>query len=144
MYKYNRTIRDGAEALIDGIENIEMFLDDNDHWNFHDSKIRSFYWDNETLEFTVTVDLVGYGFYKGEIDKNLQPLLDFHFKDCDEIKMDMVDMYAGFINEIEISRDRDYLECWFNGICVGVSCRRLCVDKPRFVPDEDDEPEQKG
>ncbi|MBR5956840.1 MAG: hypothetical protein IKZ99_00590 [Salinivirgaceae bacterium] len=138
MYKYNRTIRDGAEALIDGIENIEMFLGDEDHWNFHDSSIRSFHWDNETGEFTVTVEPIGYGCFKGEIDKDLQPLLDFHFEDCVEIKMD-VEVIGAYINDIKISRDRDYLECCFNGICVGVACRRLRVDKPRFVPAEDED-----
>lgn len=53
-YKYNKTIINGAEKLIDGIENIEMFLDDNDEWNFHDSEIRSFYWDRAKKTFSVT------------------------------------------------------------------------------------------
>lgn len=53
-YKYNKTIMNGAEKLIDGIENIEMFLDDNDEWNFHDSEIRSFYWDRAKKTFSVT------------------------------------------------------------------------------------------
>ena len=46
-YKYSKTIRDGAEKLIDGIENIEMFLGDDDDWNFHDSEIYSFHWDRD-------------------------------------------------------------------------------------------------
>jgi hypothetical protein len=38
-YKYNKTIVNDAENLIRGIDNIELFLDDDDDLNFHDSQI---------------------------------------------------------------------------------------------------------
>lgn len=61
-YKYNKTIMNGAEKLIDGIENIEMFLDDNDDWNFHDSEIYSFHWDRDKREFVASIELIGCAF----------------------------------------------------------------------------------
>lgn len=138
MYKYNKTIMNGAEKLIDGIENIEMFLDDDDDWNFHDSEIRSFHWDRDKREFVVSVELIGCAF--PEIDGwngDAPVILDFHFEDCIEIHMPNVDTCgAPYILEIEISRIRDMIECWFNGYPIRITCYRLCVDKPRIINKE--------
>lgn len=139
MYKYNRTITNGAEELIDGIENIEMFLGDDDNWNFHDSEIRSFNWDRDKKEFVVSVELIGCAFPKIEgWDGDAPVILDFHFKDCIEIHMPNVDMWgAPYIFEIEISRSRDMIECWFDGYTIRITSHRLRVDKPRIINKEE-------
>lgn len=137
IYKYNSTIRGGAEALIDGIENIEMFLDDEDAWNFHDSEINSFYWDNEKKVMTVTVEPIGYGADIEGDAKDKRPLLSFHFEDCIDVEMHMNNVYE-HIYEIEISRFKQFIECWFNGVGIRVTSRSLRVDKPRFVPIEEE------
>ena len=132
-YKYNKTIMNGAEKLIDGIENIEMFLDDNDDWNFHDSEIKSFHWDRDDRIFTVTVEPIGFSpEIEGEGD-DVMILLDLHFEDCFDIHMPNMDLTAPYINEIEISKDRKCIECWFNGYPIRVTSHRLRVDKPRFI-----------
>ena len=136
MYKYHKTIIGGAEALIDGIENIEMFLDDNDDWNFHDSLIRSYCWDDESEIMTITIEPLGCKFIEGETKDN-KPLLDFHFEDCVDIEMHMNNVHER-IYEIEISIHNTFIECWFNGIGIRVTSKRLRVDKPRFVPLEDE------
>lgn len=135
MYKYNKTIMNGAEKLIDGIENIEMFLDDNDDWNFHDSEIYSFHWDRDKREFIVSVELFGCGIPDNiGWDRNSSVILDFHFVDCLNLHMPEMDMYgAPYILEIEISKSKEWLECWFNGYPIRVTCDRLRVDKPRII-----------
>lgn len=91
-YKYNNTIKNSAEKLIDGIEYIEMFLDDEDAWNFHDSEIYSFHYDRDSETFTVTVDLMGCDFSKLEdFDYESTVLLDLHFEGCINIHMPNVE-----------------------------------------------------
>lgn len=134
-YKYNKTIMNGAEELIDGIENIEMFLDDNDDWNFHDSEIRSFYWDRAKRTFSVTIEPFGCDYPDiEEYDKDSAMILDFHFVDVVEVHMPHVNLWSPeYVYEIEISKDRDWIECWFNGFCMRVASKRLQVDKPRVI-----------
>ena len=128
-YKYRNTIADGAEELIDGIENIELFLDDRDEWNFHDSEITSINMDFKENSITVTVKPDGYDSEKADqLFKDRQPLLDFKFIDVCEIKMNTSLPY--YIDEIEISKYNGFLECWFNGYGIRVTSRRLCVAKP--------------
>lgn len=139
-YKYSRTIRNGAEKLIDGIENIEILLGDDDNWDFHDSEIYTFHWDRETRTFTVTVLPVGCIFPQIEgWDGESTLLLDFHFEDCIEIHMPNAELgEADYIYEIEISKSRGYLECWFNGYPIRVTSERLRVDKPRFLTEQEE------
>ncbi|GCB35200.1 hypothetical protein [Bacteroides faecalis] len=112
MYKYHKTIKNGSEKLIDGIENIEMFLDDNNDWNFHDSEIHSFHWDRDTKTFTVSVELIGCGFPELEgWDGDAPVILDFHFEGCVEVHMPNVDLWSPqYIYEIGISIYNKYLE----------------------------------
>lgn len=130
-YKYYKTIKNGAEKYIDGIENIEMFLGEDDDWNFHDSEIRDVVWDVMNHEMTVTVEPIGYfPNIEGEA-RDLAPLLDFHFENVINVKMD----YNGErIYSIAFSIYNKWLECWFNGCCIRVTGERVRVDKPRFVP----------
>ena len=83
----------GAGEIIDGIENIKMFLDDNDAWNFHNSKIRSFYWDRAKRTFSVTIKPFGCDYPDIEgFDKDSSMLLDFYFVDVAEVHMPHVDL----------------------------------------------------
>lgn len=134
-YKYNKTIKNGAERLIDGIENIEMFLGEEDAWNFHDSEIHSIQWDRDSKTFSVTIDLIGCDFSQLEgYNYHDNVLLEFHFTKVAEVHMPHVDMWnCEYIYEIEISKDRNWLECWFNGFCMRVVSERLRVEKPRII-----------
>lgn len=128
-YKYRNTIAGGAEELIDGLENIELFLDDRDEWNFHDSEITSIHMDFKENSVTVTVKPDGYNSERADkLFKEELPLLDFKFIDVCEIKMNTSLPY--YIDKIEISKYNGFLECWFNGYGIRVTSRRLCVAKP--------------
>lgn len=136
-YKYPRTIQNGAEELIDGIENIEMFLDDDDNWNFHDSDIKSFHWDRNSNTFTVTVIPMCYSAVIEGFDCDDTILLDFIFKDCSEIDIpDFATRDYWQIDEIELIKVKNELECWFNGYPIKVTCRRLRVEKPRLAKED--------
>jgi len=134
-YKYNKTIMNGAERLIEGIENIEMFLDDNDDWNFHDSEIYSLHWDISTKTFTVSVYLIGCDFYKlKDYDSNSKVILDLHFEKCLEVHMPNVSLCnSQYIYEIGMSIHNGYLECWFDGYPIKITSERLRVDHPRVL-----------
>lgn len=94
-YKYCNTIKNGAEILIDGIENIEIFLDDKEEWNFHDSEIASFWWDKTKKSFIVTIELYGSDYHNIEwCDNKSAVLLDFLFEDCIEIHMKHVELHS--------------------------------------------------
>lgn len=47
MRKSANIIDDAAVGMFTGIENIEIFLEENDQWQFHDSGIRDIHWDDE-------------------------------------------------------------------------------------------------
>nr|WP_321372926.1 hypothetical protein [uncultured Bacteroides sp.] len=87
-YKYSRTIRNSSEKLIDGIENIEMFLGEEDNWNFHDSEIRSFHWDSVEKRATVTVLPIGLTPDIEGWSSETDTLLDMHFEDVWDIKFE--------------------------------------------------------
>lgn len=131
-YKYNETVKDGAEELIDDIKYMELFFNDEDHWNFHDSEIRSLHWDADKRTVKVTVEPLGCSYEKLKRwtpDKTV--LLDFIFIDVLEIYSNCpVDNY---ITEIEISKYNGYLECWFNGYCIRITSKRLRFGRPRLV-----------
>lgn len=133
-YKYHKTIMNGAEKLIDGIENIEMFLDDEDAWNFHDSSIYSFNWDRDERIFTVIVEPLGFSPDIDGWDGESTILLDFHFEGCIEVHMNHLDLWSPqYISEISISKVKGGLECWFDGYPIMVCSERLRVDKPRYI-----------
>jgi hypothetical protein len=132
-YKYNKTIVNGAEKLISGIENIELFLDDDDDWNFHDSQVYSFHWDGVQEQLTITIIPIGYGTIDGD-KEGMMPLIDFHFEKVDELNFNFC--LPEYILEMAIIRNTYGLDCHINGIAQ-ITCRSLTVDKPRFVPEVD-------
>ena len=129
-------IDDAAVEMITGIENIEIFLEENDQWQFHDSGISDIHWDDKVRRLDVTVSPT---FCVGiDYDYNtLEPRLDFHFTDVVSVNLD----YNGFgyVDEISIKKlSNGFLETWFDCYTRHVFSSGLIVDKPRFVPREDD------
>ena len=47
MRKSSNMIDDGAVKIITDIENNEVFLEENDQWQFHDSGISDIHWDDK-------------------------------------------------------------------------------------------------
>jgi hypothetical protein len=135
MYKYSRTIRNGAEKFIDGIGNIEKFLDDEDNWNFHDSELHSFHWDEHTRIFSVVVIPIGCRTDIEGWDDGLMPLLEFHFSGTDEVKMDLFPPY--YIEEIIITQNKG-VECFIGGYGIYIHCSSITVEAPKFVPEVED------
>lgn len=55
MRKSANMIDEAAIRMINGIENIEVFLEENDQWQFHDSDINNIHWDDMERRLDVTV-----------------------------------------------------------------------------------------
>lgn len=66
--------------------------------------------------------------------KNLEPRLDFHFTDVVNLKVDFNG--CGYIDEISIKELNGILDTWFDCYMLHVTSKGLIVDKPRFVPRE--------
>ncbi len=133
MRKSANMIEEAAVRMINGIENIEVFLEENDQWQFHDSDIKAIHWDDMEHRLDVTVCPT---FCKGiEYDhRNLDPQLDFHFTDVANLKVDYNG--CGCIDEISIKELNGFLDTWFDCYMLHVTSKGLIVDKPRFVPRE--------
>jgi hypothetical protein len=132
-YKYNKTIVNGAETLISGIENIELFLDDDDDWNFHDSQIYSFHWDGVQERLTISIIPIGYGTTIEEDKEGVMLLVDFHFEKVDNLNINFY--LPEYILDMSITKNKYGLDCYIDGIA-HIICRSMTVDKPRFVPKE--------
>ena len=137
MRKSANMIDDGAAKIITGIENIEIFLEDDDQWQFHDSGIRDIHWDDKERQLDVTVCptfCVGIDYDY----KTLEPRLDFHFTGVISLNFEFHDY--GYVDEISIKKKKNgFLDTWFECYTLHVTSRGLTVDKPRFVPREDDD-----
>lgn len=136
MRKSSNMIDDDAVKMINGIENIEVFLEENDQWQFHDSGISDIHWDDKERRLDVTVSptfCVGIDYDY----KTLEPRLDFHFTGVIALKFEFND--CGYVDEISIKKYSDFLDTWFECYMLNVTSRGLIVDKPRFVPREDDD-----
>lgn len=78
MRKSANMIDESAVRLIRGIENIEVFLEENDQWQFHDSNIKTIHWDDLERRLDVTICrtfCIGIDYDH----KYMEPRLDFHF-----------------------------------------------------------------
>lgn len=76
--KSSNIIDDNAVKMIIGIENIEVFLEENDEWKFHDSETSVIHWNNKTERLDVSV----YPTLRGGMayERNSQePILYMHF-----------------------------------------------------------------
>ena len=133
MRKSANMINDAAVRMISGIENIEVFLEENDQWQFHDSDIKTIHWDDMERRLDVTVcPTVCIGIdYDHE---NLEPRLDFHFTGVVCLKVDFNN--CGYIDEISIKELNGFLDTWFDCYMLHVTSKGLIVDKLRFMPRE--------
>jgi hypothetical protein len=124
-------ITDDAVKMVTGIENIEIFLEDNDEWQFHFSKVTEIHWNSERRALDVTINspcCVGIEYDR----KKVEVFLDFHFIDVVDLKWEYAqDDYADEISMKELS---GFLETWFDFITLRVTSKGVVVDKPRFVP----------
>lgn len=67
----------------------------------------------------------------------LEPRLDFHFTGVISLNFEFND--CGYVDEISIKEYNGFLVTWFECYMLHVMSRGLIVDKPRFVPREDDD-----
>lgn len=132
MRKSVNTIRDEAVPFVKGTKNLDMFIEEgNDNWNFHDSEIRSIRWNDKRRSLDVTVEPIGYGATIPGDGPDKQPLIDFHFKNVYEVRLDWSDY--GYIFEIDITVENGILTCYFDSYAMVVRAGRLSIGKPRFV-----------
>lgn len=121
-----------ALKMITGIENLEMFLLDDDQWMYHDSEIHNIHWDDKKRTLDVAVEPIG---YSAEIDGagyGKTFLLDFHFRDVVSVCLDYSDY--GYIHEMEIKVENGFLVCSFDSYYLEVAARSLIVDPPYALP----------
>lgn len=135
MRKSANMITDDAVKMITGIENIEVFLEENDEWQFHDSEISYIHWDDKERLLDVSVKptyCVGI-----EYDhKKFEPILDFHFTGVRDYKLDYNE--GGYVDEISIKECAGFLDTWFDCYMLHITSRGLIIDEPRFVQRESD------
>lgn len=127
-----RQLLGGAERFIDGIENIEIFLDEQGDWNFHDSELKSFSYDNDEQQFTITIEPIGFEPTIEGLDESNIVLLDFHFEGVIEIEMSCLTETDIFEMEFSVY-NKEWLNCWFDNCGIRIMSQRVRVDKPRFV-----------
>jgi hypothetical protein len=124
-------ITDDAVKMVTGIENIEIFLEDNDEWQFHFSKVTEIHWNSERRALDVAINppcSVGIEYDR----KKVEVFLDFHFIEVIDLKWEYTqDDYA---DEISMKELNGFLETWFDFITLRVTSKGVVVDKPRFVP----------
>ena len=122
---------DRVLGMIDGVENLEMFLEENDEWQFHDSEIRNIHWNDKSRSLEVTIEPFGYSAKIEGRSKDKIILLDFHFTGVESINLDF-NSY-GFIFELEITYKYGFIDCIFDSYCMEVVAKCLSIEKPRFV-----------
>ena len=123
-------ITDDAVKMVTGIENIEIFLEDNDEWQFHFSKVTEIHWNSERRALDVAINppcCVGIEYDR----KKVEVFLDFHFIEVIDLKWEYTqDDYA---DEISMKELNGFLETWFDFITLRVTSKGVVVDKPIFV-----------
>ena len=130
MRKSANMITDDAVKFVTGIENIEVFLKENDEWQFHFSKVTEIHWNSEKRQLDVTINppcCVGIEYDR----KKEEVFLDFHFTDVIDLKWEYTQ--DDFADEISMKEFHGFLETWFDFITLRITSKGVIVDKPRFV-----------
>ena len=117
--------------MITGIENLEMFLEDDDQWMYNDSEIRNIHWDDKKRTLDVTVEPIGYSVEIDDAGCGKSFLLDFHFGNVESVCFDYSSY--GYISEMEIKVENGFLVCTFDSYLLKVVAESLAVDPPRIV-----------
>ena len=131
MRKSANMITDDAVKFITGIENIEVFLEENAEWQFHFSQVTEIHWNSEKRQLDVTVNppcCVGIEYDR----KKVEVFLDFHFTDVIDLKWEYTQ--DDFADEISMKEFHGFLETWFDFIKLNITSKGVIVDKPRFEP----------
>ena len=124
-------ITDDAVKFVTGIENIEVFLEENDEWQFHFSKVTEIHRKSEKRQLDVTINhpcCVGIEYDR----KKVEVFLDFHFTDVIDLKWEYTQ--DDFADEISMKEFHGFLETWFVFITLNITSKGVMVDKPRFEP----------
>ena len=124
-------ITDDAVKYVTGIENIEVFLEEPDEWQFHFSKVTEIHWYSEKRQLDVTINppcCVGIEYDR----KKVEVFLDFHFTDVIDLKWEYTQ--EDYPDEISMREFNGFLETWFDFITLNVTSKGVVVDKPRFEP----------
>ena len=104
MRKSANMITDDAVKMVTGIENIEIFLEDNDEWQFHFSKVTEIHWNSERRALDVAINppcCVGIEYDR----KKVEVFLDFHFIEVIDLKWEYTqDDYADEISMKELTQ----------------------------------------
>ena len=125
---------EGAYKLIEGIENMELFLTENDEWQFHDSDICDIHWNNQSRTLDLTIEPVGFSANVPWDRKTTTALLDFHYEGVEEFDLNCFGFC--YIFELEINMKNGYLESIFDSYMLNILAKKLTIDKPRFIVDE--------
>lgn len=128
--KYPNTLGPRCRSLIDGIENLELFLGDEDMYNLHDSEITTLHWDKDNCALDVSVQVIGSSYSVDWCDS----FLDFHFDHVISLHVRYDDY--GYIDDFSIKRERRWITAIFNCEDVEVTSSHLTIDPPRFVAKE--------
>ena len=123
-----------AYELIEGIENMELFLTENDQWQFHDSDIRDIHWNNQNRTLDLTIEPIGFSADVPWDRKTTTALLDFHYEGVGELELNCFGFC--YIYELEINMKNGYLDCIFDSYILKILAKKLTIDKPRLVKDE--------
>lgn len=122
-----------AFELITGIENMEIFLTENDEWQFHDSDIRDIHWNNQSRTLDLTIEPIGFCADVPWDRKITTALLDFHYEGVEEFDLNCLGVC--YIFELEIKMKNGYLESIFDSYMLTILAKKLTIDKPRFIKD---------
>ena len=125
---------EGAYKLIEGIENMELFLTEDDKWQFHDSDIRDIHWNNQNRTLDLTIEPIGFSADVPWDRKTTTALLDFHYEGVGELELNCFGFC--YIYELEINMKNGYLDCIFDSYILKILARKLTIDKPRLIKAE--------